>query len=74
MSTVSRAQRYMVYGFVACVSLAMGMLQIYSDLFPRVTASSQELVTRGLLGVVAGFGVALCLYGLGWHFRHGSEP
>jgi Domain of unknown function (DUF4184) len=73
VSTVSRTQRYAVMGFVVCLSLAMGMSEIYSDLFPRVTASSQELVNRGLLGAVAGFGVALCLYSLGWHLSRGSQ-
>jgi hypothetical protein len=73
-STVSGPQRYAVFAFVACVSAAMGVAQIYSDLFPRVTASTQELVTRGLLGAVTGFGVALCIYSLGWYFRHGSKP
>lgn len=65
-----RGWRWPVIAATLASALAGGAAWVWPDLFPVPRVSSQELVSRTLVGMVSGFGAALFAFCLIWHLRH----
>jgi hypothetical protein len=64
---IQRERRWIIVLLMALTSMAMGALEVRPYMIPEVTASTQELVIRGMLGAVSGFGLALLAYCAIWN-------
>lgn len=68
-----RRWRRPVLGAIVVVTLASGIAWTWPDVYPTVQLSTQELLIRASLGAVSGFGVALLVFALVWHWHYGWQ-
>jgi hypothetical protein len=64
---IQREKRWVIVLLMALTSMAMGALEVRPYMIPEAIASTQELVIRGMLGAVSGFGLALLAYCAIWN-------
>jgi Domain of unknown function (DUF4184) len=70
---IQRERRWLTMLLIAITSVAMGALAVRPYIVPAVIASTQELVSRTMLGAISGFGAALLVYCAIWNvwtWRH----
>jgi hypothetical protein len=66
-----RSWRWPLFAALAAVSLLSGVAWVWPDFYPELRISSQEVLTRSLLGVVSGFGAGMFVFCLWWNLYHG---